>query len=103
MEKNPFGLVPFITHGDYSLGESNAILAYLCEAFPEKLLKYYGDSPKKRGTVNQYLSWYQNGFRPGLFRIIHHKIDEKTKRGIKIHSYQLENAEREIKENLELL
>ena len=31
---NPFGTVPALEHGDFRLGESNAILTYLCDAFP---------------------------------------------------------------------
>jgi len=34
LELNPFGKVPFLTHEDFKLTESNAILVYLCEAFP---------------------------------------------------------------------
>lgn len=34
LSMNPFGLVPVLSHGDFVIGESNAILQYLAETFP---------------------------------------------------------------------
>lgn len=63
----PIGRIPTLKKGSFVLGESNAILIYLCETNPH-LQCYYGDTPGQRATVNQYLSWYQNYFRPALFK-----------------------------------
>lgn len=87
-KKNPFGKVPFIHHGDFGLAESNAILVYLCEIYPEKLGKYYGDTPQTRALVNQYLSWYQSTFRVGLVRLIQLKYEKLTKK-FKLMNFQL--------------
>jgi glutathione S-transferase len=35
------GKVPLLKSGDFVLGESGAIMIYLCERFPH-LVKYYG-------------------------------------------------------------
>lgn len=66
LEINPFGSVPFIIHGDQKLAESNAILAYLCEVYPDQLKGYYGATIAQRALVNELLSWYQAKFRPAL-------------------------------------
>lgn len=57
-------------HGDLSIGESNAILTYLCETFPEELKTYRGSPGAERATVDQFLSWYQGSFRPALIKIM---------------------------------
>jgi glutathione S-transferase len=41
---NPFGTLPTLVHKKLALGESNAILTYLCEAFPNELGKYAGSN-----------------------------------------------------------
>ena len=67
---NSFGTVPALTHGSLSLGESNAVLQYLCEAYPKELEKYGGATIGEKALVNQYLSWYQGTFRPALIRLV---------------------------------
>jgi len=61
---NPFGGVPFLIHNDIHLSESNAILQYLCDAFPVELRGFYGNNSDERAQVNQLLSWYQSTFDP---------------------------------------
>lgn len=40
-------------------------MVYLCEKFPQ-LTEFYGATPEQRAVVNQYISWYQNFFRPAV-------------------------------------
>jgi glutathione S-transferase len=44
-------------------------MTYLCELYPH-IAHLHGSSPKERALVNQYISWYQNYFRPALFKPI---------------------------------
>lgn len=63
----PLGKIPVIKEGDFVLGESNAILTYLCEKHPQ-IAHYHGLDIQQRAITNQYLSWYQGNFRPALFK-----------------------------------
>ena len=85
MSLNPLGQIPFLVDGDFKVGESNAILVYLCEKYPEKLGKFYGNTPLQRAKVNQHLGWFQNFFRPALFKIIYLKVYEVVRRGKTVH------------------
>jgi glutathione S-transferase len=62
----PLGKIPVIKDGDFVVGESNAILTYLCEKHPQ-VGHYHGATIEQRAITNQYLSWYQGNFRPALF------------------------------------
>lgn len=92
---NPLGQIPFITHGDFKLAESNAILTYLCEKYPQ-LTPYYGSSINQRAIINQHLSWHQNSFRPALFRTIFLKVYEGIKRQKPVYRWALQAADKEI-------
>jgi glutathione S-transferase len=41
---NPLGQIPFLVHGDFKVGESNAIMVYLCELFDSIPSHYYGST-----------------------------------------------------------
>ena len=59
---NPFQAVPAITHGDYSLWESGAIVTYLAETFGTDN-QWYPKDLKIRARINAYLHWHQDGVR----------------------------------------
>ncbi len=64
LKLNPAGKVPFIVEGDFSLGESNAILKHLVdtkEQIPESL---WPKDAHKRALVDQQLVWWDSHFRP---------------------------------------
>lgn len=69
LDMYPVGKIPVLKDGDFTLGESGAIMIYLCERYPH-INQFYGDTPEQRATVNQYIAWYQNYFRPALFKPI---------------------------------
>lgn len=58
----PIAKVPLLKSGDFVLGESGAIMIYLCERYPH-INPYYGETLEQRAITNQYISWYQNYFR----------------------------------------
>lgn len=51
---HPAGRIPLLDDDGFLLGESNAIMIYLCSKTKNDL---YPDDPKARGLVNQYLFW----------------------------------------------
>ncbi len=65
----PPGKIPVLQHGDFTLGESPAIMSYMCELYPT--ISYLrGETVEERAIVNQYVSWYMNYFRPAMFKPI---------------------------------
>jgi hypothetical protein len=58
--------------------------------------KYYGTTPKERAKVNQHLSWYQNFFRPALFRPIFLKVYEGIRAKKPVLANQFNAAEKDI-------
>ena len=50
-----------------------------------------------------FLSWYQSGFRPALFKKILIKVYGKVRKNIPFHEYQITSADKEMKEALKRL
>jgi glutathione S-transferase len=60
---NPAGVIPSIVEDDFCLGESGAILQYICES--RSLTNWYPVDPKERARVNYWLHWQHTGTRGG--------------------------------------
>lgn len=55
LSKNAFGQVPVLTHGDFVIAESNAILLYLAETFASAA-PYWPSEPRSRAQIQRWLS-----------------------------------------------
>ncbi|OMJ72478.1 hypothetical protein SteCoe_29072 [Stentor coeruleus] len=62
---NPNQEVPAITHGDYHLWESSAIVIYLANAFNIDN-NWYPKDIKIRGRIDAYLIWHNVNIRPPI-------------------------------------
>jgi len=59
LKKHPFGRVPALEHGDFSLYETQAILRYLDDVFPEPAFE--PEDPRAAARMNQIIGindWY---------------------------------------------
>lgn len=60
---NPNGRVPSLTHGDFKLWESNAIVRYLALVFGEGTT-LYPTEPKTRAGMERWLDWTLSTLQP---------------------------------------
>lgn len=79
LEKNSFGQVPVLVHGDFALADSNAILLYLAETFPAAA-EYLPKSPRLRAALQRWLSVAAGQLAQGpaaarLVRVFGRKLD----------------------------
>ncbi len=66
--RNPFGKIPTLVEGDFTLWESNAILQYLSEAHGD--LRLWGRDPKRRADVSRWLFWESSAWQPACSAVL---------------------------------
>lgn len=79
LEKNRWGQVPVLVHGDFVLPDSNAILVYLSEQFPGAA-PYWPREAQARGTIQRWLSIAQGPLVQGpatarVIKVFGRKLD----------------------------
>lgn len=92
----PLGHLPAISIGDFHLAETSAILAFLCDKYPNSIPEsWYPKCIKQRAKVNEALSWNAAEFRPTvnepfLLRVKHMFLGEP------FNAAQLESTDKKI-------
>jgi len=72
LKLQPFGAVPVIQDGDYTLFESRAILRYYAEKYDSQGTKLLGKTIEEKGTVNQWVDVEANNYHPPLNNLVLH-------------------------------
>jgi glutathione S-transferase len=101
LKRHPFGRVPVLQHGDFMLYETNAIAAYIDEAFDGPKLS--PDDPQKRARMNQWignLNWY---FYPEMIYHVAHERLVFPELGIPGNDAIVANAMPKVKQALDVM
>lgn len=68
LELNPWGSVPVLKHGDFTLTESGAIITYLAEELGWTEL--YPEDKKTRAKIQQWLHWIHRNSREFTLKLL---------------------------------
>ncbi|KAK4390132.1 Glutathione S-transferase F9 [Sesamum angolense] len=66
----PFGVLPVIQDGDYTLYESRAIIRYYAEKYKSQGTELLGRTMEERGLVEQWLEVEAHNFQPPLYDLV---------------------------------
>ncbi len=72
LKLQPFGEVPVIQDGDYTLFESRAILRYYAEKYNSQGTELLGKTIEDKGLVNQWVEVEAHNFHPPLYNLVLH-------------------------------
>ncbi|KAM7492141.1 hypothetical protein LguiA_035062 [Lonicera macranthoides] len=72
LKLQPFGVVPLIQDGDYTLFESRAIIRYYAEKYKSQGTELLGRTMEEKGQVEQWLEVEAHNFQPPLYNMVLH-------------------------------
>ncbi|KAJ1383112.1 Thioredoxin-like superfamily [Sesbania bispinosa] len=70
LKLQPFGLLPVIQDGDYTLYESRAILRYYAQKYKDQGTDLLGKTMEERGLVEQWLEVEAHNFNPPIYDLV---------------------------------
>lgn len=65
---NPWGKIPTLVDGAYTLWESNAIMQYITDAYGERRL--WSRDPKRRAAIACWLFWESSHWQPAFVPVL---------------------------------
>ncbi|XP_054795297.1 glutathione S-transferase F9-like [Prosopis cineraria] len=74
LKLQPFGLLPAVQDGDYTLYESRAIIRYYAEKYKSQGTDLLGKTIEERGLVEQWLEVESQNFNPPAYNMILHVL-----------------------------
>lgn len=72
LKLQPFGVVPAIQDGDFTLFESRAIMRYYSEKYKSQGSDLLGKTSEERGVVEQWLEVEASYFHPPIYNLVLH-------------------------------
>ncbi|KAI4305956.1 hypothetical protein L6164_029281 [Bauhinia variegata] len=69
LKLQPFGVIPVIQDGDYTLYESRAIMRYYAEKYKSQGVELLGKTIEERGLVEQWLDVEATNFDPPIYNL----------------------------------
>jgi glutathione S-transferase len=70
--RQPFGQMPSLEHGEFSMFESRAMMRYIDENFPGQALQ--PKDPRTRAHMNQWMCVESEDFTPGMMAVIYQEM-----------------------------
>lgn len=70
LKLQPFGVLPVIQDGDYTLYESRAIIRYYAEKYKDQGTDLLGKTIEERGLVEQWLEVESQNFHPLIYNLV---------------------------------
>nr|AFK35789.1 unknown [Medicago truncatula] len=74
LKLQPFGNVPVIKDGDYTLYESRAIMRYYAEKYRSQGVELLGKTIEEKGLVEQWLEVEAHSFNPPAYNLVIHVL-----------------------------
>ncbi|KAK7300194.1 hypothetical protein RJT34_11031 [Clitoria ternatea] len=74
LKLQPFGVVPVIKDGDFTLYESRAIMRYYAEKYRSQGVELLGRTIEERGLVEQWLEVEAHNFHPPAYNLVIHVL-----------------------------
>lgn len=101
LKLQPFGVVPVIQDGDYTLFESRAIMRYYAEKYKSQGTDLLGKTIEDRGVVEQWLEVEAQSYHPAIDNLVI-EILFGRKRGIPPDAKVIEESEKKLAKVLDI-
>ncbi|KAJ9685982.1 hypothetical protein PVL29_015056 [Vitis rotundifolia] len=101
LKLQPFGVVPVIQDGDYTLFESRAIMRYYAEKYKSQGTDLLGKTIEERGVVEQWLEVEAQSYHPAIDNLVI-EILLGRKRGITPDAKVIEESEKKLAKVLDI-
>ncbi|KAF9588921.1 hypothetical protein IFM89_017600 [Coptis chinensis] len=101
LKLQPFGVVPVIEDGDFTLYESRAILRYYAEKYKSEGTELLGKTVEERGLVEQWLEVEGQNYHPSIYNLLVH-LKFFPKMGVPVDMKLVEESEEKLAKVLDI-
>ncbi|XP_057967153.1 glutathione S-transferase F9-like [Malania oleifera] len=101
LKLQPFGVLPVIQDGDFTLFESRAIMRYYAEKYKDQGTNLLGKTIEERGTVEQWLEVEAQNYFPPVYNLAVHIMFHSIV-GIQPDSKVIEESEQKLAKVLDI-
>ncbi|KAL5729943.1 glutathione transferase [Ranunculus cassubicifolius] len=101
LKLQPFGVLPVIEDGDFTLYESRAIIRYYAEKYKFQGTRLLGKTIEDRGIVEQWLEVEGQNYHPPIYNLILHLLIH-PKMGLPVDTKVIDESEKKLGKVLDI-